>query len=420
MTSLTLPRAELRQLREGSGQALRAGRERPSLALYLIALALLPIKWLSPFSHEAAGWTDVFIAAAAGAWALEKVREGARPRLRASHVGFALYVLAGALSAVVTSSGSSGAWSNVLIMAELVVLAVLTSDFAQDKSGRRAIALVVLLATLVTAVLAALALCLFYAGVSTDLVWVYGDLEPSDLYARVSAGFLSAPLLGSFCIFASAVLADEDSGIPRRVRAIAQVILLVLVVVTVSRALLGFLVAAAIRFGAARGTRASRRVAISAVVASLLAVTILTVGRLSVDPSAASPASYSLLNASDSPRLTAIETSAETFADHPVLGLGPGSLAGERLSGDEGIRAHLTPLNVAATMGLPALAALVFAIAAIWHERRRPTNIAIWSGLAGLGVEALASDVEHFRHVWILLGLADADRRASRKRPSAL
>jgi hypothetical protein len=409
MTSAPLPRVELRQLREGSGQVLRAARERPSLALYLIALALLPIKWLSPISHEQAGWTDVFIAAAALAWSWEKVRAGARPKLRAAHVGLALYLVAGAVSAAAASTGSTGVWSNVLIMAELVVLAVLTSDFARDESGRRAIGLVVLLTVLVTAVLAVLALCLFYARVPTDLVWLYGDLTPSDNYARIAAGFHSAPLLGSYCIFASAVLADQASGLPRRVRAVAQVILLVLVVLTVSRALLGFLVAAAIRFAAARGTRAARNLAIGAVVASLLVATILTVGRLSIDPSAPTSASYSLLDTSDSPRLASIEASAETLADRPLVGSGPGSLAGE--ADGAGLRAHLTPLNVAATLGLPALAALAFAIGAIWRQRRRPTNIAIWSGLAGLGIDSLSQDAEHFRHVWILLGLADADRR---------
>ena len=63
-------------------------------------------------------------------------------------------------------------------------------------------------------------------------------------------------------------------------------------------------------------------------------------------------------------------------------------------------------------MGLPALAMLVGLIVALWRGRRRPTDVAIWSGLAGLGVDAIGQDVEHFRHVWIMLGLADADRHA--------
>ena len=77
-------------------------------------------------------------------------------------------------------------------------------------------------------------------------------------------------------------------------------------------------------------------------------------------------------------------------------------------------RAHLTPLNIAATMGLPALAAFAFLILTLWRNRRRPTPIATWSGMAGLTVDALAQDVEHFRHVWAMIGFADADRSGSR------
>jgi uncharacterized protein (TIGR03382 family) len=109
------------------------------------------------------------------------------------------------------------------------------------------------------------------------------------------------------------------------------------------------------------------------------------------------------------PRLNGIATSLDTLVAHPLLGSGPESLPGYSPKGKR-FRAHLTPLNVAATTGVPSLAALVFLVAVLWRRRRRPTDIAIWSGLAGLGVDAIGQDVEHFRHVWLMLGLADADR----------
>jgi small-conductance mechanosensitive channel len=46
----------------------------------------------------------------------------------------------------------------------------------------------------------------------------------------------------------------------------------------------------------------------------------------------------------------------------------------------------------------------------LWCERRRPTSIATWSGLIGLAIDGLAQDIEHFRHVWVMVGLADAER----------
>jgi small-conductance mechanosensitive channel len=62
-------------------------------------------------------------------------------------------------------------------------------------------------------------------------------------------------------------------------------------------------------------------------------------------------------------------------------------------------------------MGLPALAALIFLVVVLWRERRRPTSIATWSGLIGLAIDGLAQDIEHFRHVWVMVGLADAERK---------
>jgi hypothetical protein len=62
-------------------------------------------------------------------------------------------------------------------------------------------------------------------------------------------------------------------------------------------------------------------------------------------------------------------------------------------------------------MGLPALAALAFLVVVLWSERRRPTSIETWSGLLALAIDGLAQDIEHFRHVWVMLGLADAERK---------
>ena len=31
--------------------------------------------------------------------------------------------------------------------------------------------------------------------------------------------------------------------------------------------------------------------------------------------------------------------------------------------------------------------------------------------LIGLGIDGIGQDIDHFRHVWVMLGLADADRR---------
>jgi len=72
---------------------------------------------------------------------------------------------------------------------------------------------------------------------------------------------------------------------------------------------------------------------------------------------------------------------------------------------------------VAATLGLPALAGLALAVWALWRARARPTDLATWGMLAGLGLDGLGQDVEDFRHVWVALGLAD-DGRDTPERPA--
>ena len=385
--------------------AVRAARERPSFALYLAALALFPFNWLSPFSYEQAGWTDVFILAATAVWVVEKARSLGSLRLRPSHYAYAAYLAAGALSMFFVTGIETVAARNVAIMVELVAVALLTADFARRRTGRVAIAHVVLGVTFVAAAQGTIGLLLYYTTDSTLFVdSVSGYFETSDLYTRVDAGFYGPALLGSFCIFASAVLALPDAALPPRARRAGQVMLAALVLLTLSRAVLGFALAAVIRWAYVRGTTGARRLAAGFAVGIILVMAALTVAPLSLDPVRPASASVDI-----NPRLATLRSSAESFAEDPLLGKGPGSVTGE-WNGTE-YRAHFTPLNVAATVGLLALAALIALVVILWRSRGRPTNLAVWSGMAGLGLDALGQDVEHFRHLWVMLGLADADRR---------
>src|SRR5205085_11508222 len=115
------------------------------------------------------------------------------------------------------------------------------------------------------------------AGVDTSLAQnTSGYFKSSDLYTRVAAGFYSAPLLGSFCIFASAILAMDETGLSPRTRRWGQVALGALALATLARAILGFLVALAIR---------SRHRLAPAAIAAVLAITVfLTLAPLTWDP----------------------------------------------------------------------------------------------------------------------------------------
>ena len=384
-------------------------RRRPAFALYLLALAAFPFKWLSPFAHAQAGWIDVLLALATVVWIAEWVRRPTALHFRAVHLALAAYIFWLFVSALFAPEKASTAAENVLIGLELAALMLMTSDFARTPAARRQIAMVIFVVVLVTVVETVIGVLLFYTGTGSSLVNGYSSyLRSSHLYTRVSAGFYSTSLLGSFCIFASGILAMDDSGLSLRTRRAAQVLLGVLVITTISRAAIGFAVALIVRsVGAGTSVRGTRVATVVALTGALLMVA-LTVMPLSLDPFR--PASTTSMT---NPRLKTLEASATTLWHHPVVGLGPGSLTG--LQDGQPIRAHLTPLNVAATTGLPALVALTALVALLWRGRRRPTDLGVWSALLGLGLDGLGQDIEHFRHVWLMLGLADAERAGQQR-----
>jgi hypothetical protein len=391
-------------------RALAAARASPSFALYLVALLLFPFKWLSPFSYQQAGWIDVAIAASALTWTWERLRAGVRPRLRVPHYFGAAYVVFTCISAAAVTPESRGtAWRTVVIVLELAAFAVISSDFARAPERRSAIVLAILAVTFIVGIELVVGLSLFYSGASSSLLDGWLTL-PSSAYERVSAGFYSAPLLGSFCVFGSALLAREDAGIPAVWRRAGQIVLAVAVLFTFSRAIIAFALAAVLRAAHRRGSRAARAVAVVAAVAAVVAISALTVSRFHVEPAhpGATTATAPFTTAGND-RLQFITTSFTSLVHHPLLGTGPGSYPGH-VDGTPA-RAHFTPLGVAATLGLPALLSLIGLIWSLWHWRRRPTDITIWSGMAGLGLDGIGQDIDHFRHVWMMVGFADADRR---------
>jgi hypothetical protein len=394
----------------GLREALSAARRRPAFAVYLLALLALGFKWLSPISsvQEHGGWSDFLVAAAAAGWLVERLRSRSFPRLRAFHLLLLAYVALTLISAAFAESQGTGA-RNLLLVTELAVLAVLTSEFASDRKGLAGIVLVVTAVALLSGALALIGIGLFYAGVHTSLIGHYGEqFISSGRYARVAAGFESPPLLASFCIFASAMVAQEDGPLPRRLRLATQIVLSLLVLSTLSRGVIGFFAAMTIRNAVGKPESAfAKRLAIGAVVGGVLVMAALTVGRLHLDPTRPSSVTYEVPDPGN--RREAFVTGLDTLADHPLLGKGPGSLVG--LNQGVPFRAHFTPLNVAATTGIPALLTLVALFLVLWRNRRRPTPAATWSGLAGLGIDGLGQDIEHFRHVWVLTGVADAQRR---------
>jgi hypothetical protein len=118
-------------------------------------------------------------------------------------------------------------------------------------------------------------------------------------------------------------------------------------------------------------------------------------------------------------------SAARTAAAHPLIGSGPmAEVAWVGWPGPDdpprGWTAHLTPLDLAASAGIPAALLFVilfaYALRRAGQARESPFGDAMWVGLWATAFDALMVDVEHFRHVWLLLGLAigSADRKFSK------
>jgi hypothetical protein len=376
---------------------------RVVMTLYLASLALLPWTWFPPFPwlHEHAQWSDVVFAAAAAVWVVEQWRLRRSPRLRPAHVAIALYLLFAFLSFLLTSPDQTASAWKLLGIAELCALAFITSDIAAREYAGRAIARTVAATSLITAAAVVTGLALFYAGVETRLTGSYGDLEPSTWYARAQAGFFHPNLLSSFSIFASAIIARRASDLSKGLRRATLAALWLTVLLTFSRGILGFVLAAAIRSPRLRRSRGL----VCALAAALLAVTVsMTVWNPKLNPATPFAIQFS---SQPSPRRQAATSSLETLTARPLTGSGPGTHPGSYRGGP--FDAHSTPINIAATLGLPALIAFTSLIVILWRRRKRPTDVALWGGFAGLILDGLAQDIEDFRHLWVMFGVASAD-----------
>jgi hypothetical protein len=377
---------------------------RLARVLYLSTLAAIPWAALVPFPwiHENARWSDVLFALACLAWALGLLLERRLPKPRPVHAGLLLYFGWAAVSLAVAAPRAPSGPAKLLGLAMLLALFVVTSDLAGQPGMRRAIAKTIAVTAVLTAVAALGGVALSGFGVLTPLVGTCGDLLPGPLW-RAQAGFPHPNMLASYCVFAYGVVAADAAGLSRGLRRLAVAALAVTVVLTMSRAILAFGLAATVRHATTRPRRRFAWALAGALVAAMIGLTVVNLTFQPLRP-------WDLtLRREPSVRATAFTSSLETLAAHPLAGSGVGSSPGRR--GRFPFDAHFTPLNVAATLGLPALGGLAYAVLCLWRERARPTDLALWGMLAGIGLDAIGQDVEDFRHVWVALGLADATRQ---------
>jgi hypothetical protein len=289
--------------------------------------------------------------------------------------------------------------AHLLGITELGALALLAASLGGRPDFRRAWAAVAAISTVLVFAACLAGLLLAVRGIETPLVGTFGDLVPGG-YRRVQAGLWHPNLLASLCLLLLAGVTQEDAPFSARARRWLVALLGVVVLLTFSRTILSFAVATLAR--RVWGTHHPALARASALVVALVFVS-LTLVNLRLDPSR--PWEARLVEA-PSPRRDAARTSLHTFVAHPGFGIGPGRSPGEH--DGHPMDAHLTPLNVAATLGAPGLALFLALPLLAWRSGAR--EAAPWCALLAVGLDALACDVEEFRHVFVLVGLAAARR----------
>jgi hypothetical protein len=357
--------------------------------LWLSALALLAVGWFPPglvWLHEHAQWSDMLVLLATMPWLLtrpwDRIPRRVWPPLTA-------WVVLSVLTTV-----ARGGWTKVAGTTLLVALFLMTADLVAG--AQRAAARVTQVAMVALAAVAVMGALLFHAGVMTPLLAPPGDLLPGG-YARLRSLAFHPNLLASYAVFSFALshALPPDDKLGRMGRIAAGIAALL----ALSRATVGLLVVAAVL----RCTPRRAALVVGCAAALLVALTVVD---LRIDPSRPWEAT---IDTRGGVRRQALTRAFGTALRHPLLGCGADCTPGPW-------DAHCAPVQIAATRGLPALGALGWLL---WRLRPVPTRMTpAWAGLTALGVEALAQDVEDFRHLWVLMGIA-ASRVEPCERPRA-
>lgn len=129
-------------------------------------------------------------------------------------------------------------------------------------------------------------------------------------------------------------------------------------------------------------------------------------------------------------RWTLLHAGAAKVAENPLFGVGPGHpvlvAAGYPRPESPGTAwsAHCTPVDLAATTGLPALLAFLALAYLACAERvsrsRRDVYAVLRVAVAALLFDSLTLDAHRFRHFWLAFGLCAALHGLSRRRESVL
>ena len=264
--------------------------------------------------------------------------------------------------------------------------------------GARSLRQALVIASAIAAVAAVAGVVLFYAGIDSPLLNIYGDLVADD-YPRVRGSMVRANMMASLVSAGFLLLWFERDLMPgiwlrRLIFMLASVALLFSFSRTVVALALVLVGAELLRRGSPRWLRLAW-VAASLATAAALWISI----RYQVVLNPLVPWAVEVLDA-DGTRFAIWRDAIATISENPVLGIGPGTPVAD------GWSAHNTWINLWAGIGIAPLAAFAFLISTALAAAIRFPLAGVACALIVSLIGSLYTDIEDMRHVWLLIGIA--------------
>jgi O-antigen ligase len=359
-----------------------------AFALLVVATVLLPFQWWPPMPYGNMQLSDIIVLAAFIQFLF------AKPKLPAVSSTLTLLVFTAGVS---LSAYLHGGYIKLVGHMELVALCWMVCS--TDTTGARELRRAIVVGSPIAAISAMAGVVLFYIGVQTELLNPYGGLLPGD-YPRVRGLMFHANLLAPFLATGFLLLWYEPELLRKwGMRWMVLAIVAIALIFTFSRTI----VALVIVFSGSELLR--RRVTCGAYVlwgilagGMLAGLFVSVVYDVRLDP--LHWWEIQVING-DGIRWIIWQDALETIRISPLFGIGPGHPVAN------GWWAHNTWLNLWAGLGLlPLFTFAVLFLQSTIKALRLPLMGVTCALAVGL-IDSFSVDIEDFRHVWLLMGLAN-------------
>lgn len=366
---------------------MAANADRQTALLIAAGAALIPFQIWPPMPLAGMTVSDVLFALAFVQFSLARRAIPTAP----AAVAIAAFAAGTAVSALFGGSA-------VKLLGHFMLAAVGWMTACAAPESARTVRRALVLAALVAALTGVVAAVLFYCGVKTPLLNIFGDLQPGH-YPRVRGTMIRANMMATVVASGLILLWFERGLLPQPwLRWLVLGLGAVAMLFSFSRTIVPLVLAiAGVELWRRQGPRWLLLAWAGAACLSAAALWVSIRYQVVLNPMR--PWAVDVL-AVDGTRFAIWRDAVATLATHPLVGAGPG------IPVAEGWTAHNTWLNLWAGLGVVPLVAFAYLIAAALARAVAARATGLAAALAVALVGSVYTDIEDMRHIWLLIGLA--------------